>query len=148
MDIDAFSFLTTFLVARADNPNGDPTRAALVASLIPGSPAMRVLFATLVAGSPNATSPGAEANGASAAAHRIMRTASRPKVKVPRADQFTDKDEIVRHFRDHKLKARILERTAHGVASPVVVHQSPDRDEEVEEGSVVDVVYLTGHKRS
>lgn len=151
MQFDTMSFLTSFLVAQADNPDGDPARTALIASMIPGPPAMRLVMTTLLAGSPAAGGGNVRVPlpVVPVGPNRLSRSAPKPKVKVPHAGHLTDKGDIERHFRDHKLKARIIERSAPGLTSPMVVHQYPDRDEEVEEGSVIDVVYLTGSgKRS
>lgn len=146
--LDPVSFMTSFLVAKADNPNGNPALAALMGNMFGGPPAMRLILTTVLAGSRLANGGAA---GQSTNANPPGKTAERSKkakVKVPHAGNLTEKSEIERHFRDHKLKARIVERSVPGVSSPMVVHQWPERDEEVDEGSVVEVVYLTGGKRS
>src|SRR5262249_16671086 len=129
-------FLVCRAVAQSGSSNGDADRVALLACMMPGGMFQSVVFAKALSGS--ATS------AASAARTSQTHTASTAHaVKVPALGDRTERSEIERHFRDHRLRSRIFERPTPGITAPVVAHQWPERDADAQEGSEVQIVLLT-----
>ncbi len=153
-DMNSQNFLFNFVVYKAiatnTAPDGDPTRAALITSLMPIDLFPGILIAQALApgNSTTTTTTTTTTPGTSVLARR-KRLGAAPaapaaaKVKVPHVGERTEKADIERHFRDHKLRARVFERPTPGINAPMLAHQWPEHDTEVDADDEIQIVMLT-----
>lgn len=154
--------LTTFLVCRAIAENEDPDtpgadRLALAASMMNmGLAQSAVLASVLAAGQAPPAQSAAPVTSRRAAPARSRRQSARSlaarkpaaRVRVPNVRDMPDPKQIEDHLHERKLRPVVHRERVPEIKSPRVVRQWPEADEDVDEGTEINVLLLVPEEGS